>query len=367
MKGDGSHGLPRRAVLAHVASAAVLSAVPALAGNAMVAEEDAIEPDLPIIDCHHHLFDWREPHPGRSAYRWPDLMTDIRRSGHNVTDTIFVECSTMYRTDGPADQRSLGETEYVRAVAEQSAAGQDKCRVATAMVGKVDLSVGARAQDILERHMEASNGRFRGVRNSIAWDEFAPLKAMGLRRDLLSDPGFRAGFAALSAMDLNFDVWLFHPQIPELTALARAFPNARIILNHVGSPLGIGPYADQKLVFSNWKAAMADLAKSENVHVKLGGLGPFWPPRHTPENAHSKILAREWKPYIETVIEYFDIKRCMFESNWPSNQSISSYGTIWNAFKRITERYSLHEKTALYRETAVICYQLDDHKPAITI
>lgn len=359
MTRDVTRGLPRRAVLGGGLAAMALRSMPALGAGVAAIEEKAIEPDLPIVDCHHHLFDWRTPQPGRSRYILPDLMRDIAGSGHRVTDTVFVECSTMYRADGPAEERSLGETDYIRAVAAESATGRyGACRVASAMVGKVDLSIGDRAQSVLERHIEASGGLFRGVRNSIAWDDYAPLKTMGLRRDLLSDSGFRAGAAALSAMNLSLDIWLFHPQIPQLTALARALPGMRIILNHLGSPLGIGPYTDRAQIFADWKAAMVELARSGNVAVKLGGLGPFSGAGPSRADATSRKLAQQWRPYIETAIACFGPDRCMFESNWPANASVSSYGMIWNAFKRITAGYSDGEKAALYGGTARNSYRI---------
>ncbi|MET0366220.1 MAG: amidohydrolase family protein [Sphingobium sp.] len=364
MTGDAM-ALPRRALLAGMAGVGLgLSAGRGCAAaHSAGIEEAAIEPDLEIIDPHHHLFVYRTPGGDRPPYLPADFQRDIARSGHRVVQSVFVECSTMYRPDGPEDERSLGETDYVRGVAEASAedgaAGGALCRIASAIVGRVDLRRGDRVRPLLERHAEMSGGRLRGIRNSIAWDAYPPLSFMGAAaRDLLADPSFRQGFAALAPMDLSFDIWLFHTQIAALASFARDFPDTRIILNHLGCPLGVGPYAGQRdAVFANWKSAMNDLARSPNVLVKLGGLGPFLTGVDQGRRT-SAALAMEWKPYIETAIALFGPERCMFESNWPANAPVASYGAQWNAFKRITVNYSASEKAALYRGTARRAYRL---------
>lgn len=357
----GGMSISRRGLMAGLAGAGV--AFPfgnAIAAAATTTDEKPIEPHLPIVDCHHHLHAYRTPQLGQTPYLPTDFARDIADSGHNVVQSIFVECSIMYRPDGPAELRSLGETEYVGAVSREAAAGRyGPCRIAAAMVGRVDLTQGAKVPALLELHVSAAGGCLRGVRNSIAWDAHPPLAAMGLRRDLLDDPAFRQGFAELAPLGLSFDIWLFHPQIADLTRLARAFPGTTIILNHLGSPLGIGPYADRmEMVFEDWKAAMADLARSPKVIVKLGGLGPFWRRTQGEGRSGSRQLAAAWRPYIETAISLFGVDRCMFESNWSANASVGSYGAHWNAFKRITSGCSADEKAALYSGTSQRIYRL---------
>ncbi len=354
-------GLSRRSLLAGFAVASVAAgragAVLMPAGQTKGADEPAIEPELAIVDPHHHLREFRDPLDNRPRYLAADLTQDIIRSGHRVLETVFLECGLMFLPDGLPELRSLGETQYVRAVADRSDAGSGP-HIAAGIVAKVDLRLGARAAAVLERHIEAGGGRVRGIRNSIAWDAYPPLANMGLDRTLLANPQFREGVAALEPLGLSFDVWLFHPQIAELTALARACPGTRIILNHCGNPLGIGPYAGrQKEVFAVWKQAMADLAEQPNVKVKLGGLGSFsGPPVAVPRT--SSVLAEEWRPWIETCIDLFGPRRCMFESNYPADAASASYGTTWNAFKHITARYSAGEKDWLYRRTARDTYRL---------
>ncbi|MEC3950777.1 amidohydrolase family protein [Sphingobium sp. HWE2-09] len=349
--------LDRRALLAGLA----MSAMAGRASAAGAAQEVAIDPDRIIIDPHHHIRDYRDPQPGRERYVVADFLSDIATSGHRVVQSVFVECGLMYLPDGTAERRSLGETAYVYRMAQQVAAQHPTpCAIAAGIVGKVDLRIGAQADDLLRAHIEAGGGRLKGIRNSIAWDAYAPLAAMGLNKDLLSDPAFLEGFKALEPLGLSFDIWLFHPQIPALTALARRFPGTRIILNHCGNPLGIGPYAGQQAqVRADWDKAMTALATCPNVFMKLGGLGPFGPkPSDSPNGHGSLALAAQWRPFVERCIELFGAERCMFESNWPANAGVATYGVTWNAFKRIVQGASASEKDRLFRRTAQTAYRL---------
>jgi predicted TIM-barrel fold metal-dependent hydrolase len=182
-------------------------------------------------------------------------------------------------------------------------------------------------------------------------------------KGLLLDSTFRKGFGCLAPLGLSFDAWLFHPQIGELTDLARAFPDTRIVLDHCGGPVGIGRYANRRdEVFSVWKASIQQIAKCPNVTVKLGGLamrllGYDFHERPMPPS--SEEAAAAWRPYIETCIEAFGPKRGMFESNFPPDKGQCSYQVIFNAFKRIVAQYSEAEKTALFSNTATIFYNLN--------
>ncbi|MEC3912407.1 amidohydrolase family protein [Sphingobium sp. CR2-8] len=355
----------RRDLLAAIAMTAAAGrfapASAALAMNKDAPEERAIEPDLAIVDPHHHMRDYRDLTPGQERYLAADFLSDILRSGHRIIQTLFVECGIMYRPDGPVERRSLGETDYIARLGDDVAARRPPtCAIAAGIVGKVDLRVGARADDLLRAHMEAGGGRLKGIRNSIAWDAYPPLAGMGLNKDLLTDPAFLEGFKALEPLGLSFDIWLFHPQIASLTALARRFPGTSIIVNHCGGPLGIGPYADRQAeVRRDWGRAMAELATCPNVCVKLGGLGPFGPrPEESMKEAGSSVLAAQWRPFIERSIDLFGVERCMFESNWPANAGVASYGATWNAFKIIARGASATEKSHLFRRTAQKVYQL---------
>jgi L-fuconolactonase len=317
--------------------------------------EAVLEPDLPIIDPHHHL--WTRD---GNVYLLPELLADIA-SGHNVVATVFEECHSMYRATGPDEEKSIGETEFVTGVAAMGASGTfGTARICSRMVGRVDLTLGSRARSLLERHMIASGGRFAGVRQSTAWDASDRIHKVVPMPGMLLDPRFRAGFAALSALGLVFDAWVYHPQLSEVADLAAAFPGTQIVLNHVGSPILGGPYAaDRNKVFADWRAGMANLAKQPGVTVKLGALpirlpGVSAAAKDSPPS--SEEVAAAWRPWLETSIELFGADRCMFESNFPVQKRWCSWQVVWNAFKRLAANASAAEKAALFAGTAARVY-----------
>ena len=322
-------------------------------------EEPALEPDLPIIDPHHHV--WND---GRGRYLIEELLADIN-SGHNIIATLFVECRVMYRANAPLESRSLGETEFVNGIAAMSASGgYGPTRACAGIIGNVDLRLGSRAGAALEAHIAVSGGRLRGIRNVSAWHaEGIKATTSNPPPGLLLDPAFRAGFASLARYGLSFDAWLVHTQIEDLIKLARAFPDTTIVLDHVGGPVGIGSYFGKRQeVFTQWAALIRDISRCPNVHVKLGGLGmhTFGTDFHARElPPSSQDLAHVWKPYVETCIEAFGPARCMFESNFPVDKGSCSYSALWNAFKRLTANYTAAEKASLYSETASKVYRLE--------
>jgi L-fuconolactonase len=315
--------------------------------------EPILDPDLPIIDPHHHL--WMRD---GNVYLLPELLNDIA-SGHNVVATVFEECHTMYRASGPVAEQSLGETEFVTGIGSMIASGGfGTAKVCARMVGNVDLMLGDHVKSLLERHMIASGGRFAGIRQSTAWD--AGIHKVVPAPEMLLDTKFRTGFAALSALGLVFDAWVYHPQLNEVADLAAAFPGTQIVLNHVGSPILGGPYAaDRGKVFNDWKAGMAPLAVHPNVTVKLGALPIRLPglgaaAKQNPPS--SEEVATAWRPWLETTIELFGAGRCMFESNFPVQKRWCSYQVVWNAFKHIAANASAAEKAALFAGTAARIY-----------
>jgi predicted TIM-barrel fold metal-dependent hydrolase len=320
--------------------------------------EEVIDPGLPICDPHHHFWDRPE-----SRYLLDELLEDIS-GGHNIKETVFIECSSMYRADGPELSRPIGETEFVQGLAAMSASGgYGDTKVAAGIVSYADLSAGDAVTAVLESHIAASSNRFRGVRNSSCWDEDPGVRSYkSPMKGLLANAKFREGFSALDRLGLSFDAWLYHTQLGELADLARAFPGVPIILDHIAGPLGILSYAGKRdEVFQAWKAGMTDLATCPNVVIKLGGfgmpLGGFeWHKREAPPS--SADIADVMGPYYRHCIEAFGADRCMFESNFPVDKVSTSYTVLWNAFKRIAEDYSPTEKAALFRDTAVRAYRL---------
>lgn len=322
-------------------------------------EEEILEPDLPIVDPHHHLWDFQD-----NRYLLGELLDDID-SGHKIVATIFVECRAMYRASAPLETRSLGETEFANGIAAMSASGNyGTARVCAGIVGNVDLRLGGAAGAALEAHITTAGDRFRGIRNVSAWHSGEEIKATTANPPpgLLSDAEFRQGFACLAPLGLSFDAWLLHTQLNELGDLARAFPDTKIILDHVGGPIGVGPYSVRRdEVFVDWRNGIYELAKSPNVRVKLGGLGMRvigfdFHEQSRPPSSHQ--LSEAWRPYIETCIDAFGTERCMFESNFPVDKGMCSYQALWNAFKRVASGYSEDEKMKLFSRTACETYGL---------
>ena len=322
--------------------------------------EDVLDPEQPIVDPHHHLWD----HPG-SRYLLDELLSDTG-SGHRVVATVFVECMSMYRAGGPEALRPVGETEFVDGVAAQSASGRyGETRVAAAIVGFADLTLGDTVDEVLEAHLAAARARFRGIRHAAGFDPHDDVRNSHTNppKGLLGMPRFRDGVRRLARHRLTFDAWLYHHQIPELTDLARACPEVTIVLDHFGGPLGIGPYAGQRAeIFGQWKKDIADLARCPNVAVKLGGInmavnGFGWHRRDRPPTSE-ELVAATGDYYVHT-IDRFGPDRCMFESNFPVDKVSCSYVVLWNAFKRIAARFSPAERSALFHDTAARVYRLE--------
>jgi predicted TIM-barrel fold metal-dependent hydrolase len=323
-------------------------------------QEPIIEPALPIVDPHHHLWD-----VDRARYLLDELRADTG-SGHNIVATVFIEARAMRRAEGPVEMRPVGETEFVNGVAAMSASGlYGSTRHCAGIVGHADLTLGGRVEPVLEAHLRAGGGRFRGVRYITAWDADTSVRnpAYSPPQGLLGDSAFREGFAVLGRLGLSFDAWLFHPQIGEVADLARAFPGTSIVLNHVGGPIGVGAYAGRRAEeFPGWAASIKMLAACPNVCVKLGGLGMRlggFGFHELPEAPSSETLASAWRPYVEICIEAFGADRAMFESNFPVDKGSYSYPVFWNACKRLAQGASDTERAALFSGTAARFYRLD--------
>jgi predicted TIM-barrel fold metal-dependent hydrolase len=292
-----------------------------------------------------------------------DEMLQDTGGGHNIVKTVFLQCSAMFREDGPPEMQPIGETEFAQGIAAQSASGQyGKTRVAAGIVSFADLTLGAAVTPVLEAHIAASRNRFRGIRQIAIWDASPDIKSYVKNPGLILDPKFREGFACLQKYGLRFDATVNHPQLMDLVDLARAFPNISIILDHLGAPLGIGPYAGKREeVLRVWKKGIAALATCPNVVVKLGGMGIpnrgfAWYERTKPPG--SEELAEAIKPYYLWCIEKFGVDRCMVESNFPVDKISYPYTVLWNACKLITRDFTQGERVALFCDTAVRVYRL---------
>jgi L-fuconolactonase len=326
--------------------------------------EEPIDPAMPIIDPHHHLWD-----RGGARYLLDEVKRDIDSGGHNVRATVFLQCDSMYRADGDPKLAPVGETEFVNGVAAMAASnGYGPARICAGIVGFADLLLGADVDAVLEAHVRAGGGpggRFKGIRYCSVWDADPSIKStpMDFPQGLLLDAKFRSGFGRLSRYGLSFDSLIYHPQIPELTDMARTFPDTLIVLNHIGMPLGIGAaYAGRRdEVFADWTRNIVELGKYPNTRVKLGGMGMHmfgFDFEKRPVPPSSEDLAEAWRPFVETCLEAFGPKRLMFESNFPVDKRYYSYGVMWNAFKRLTASMSAGEKADLFFNTARDTYRL---------
>ena len=320
--------------------------------------EETLEPDLKICDPHHHLWDYPE-----STYLLPELLADTG-SGHNVVSTVFVECDAMFRADGPEAMRPIGETEFVNSVAAMAASGNfGATQAAAGIVSFADLNLGQAVGEVLDAHMAVTD-RFKGIRHAASWDPSDKVRNSHSKphQYMLGSAKFREGFAQLGKRNLSFDSWLFHTQITELTELARAFPETRIILDHFGGPLGIGPYKGKRdEIFAQWKIDVAALAECPNVYAKLGGLvmainGFGFNKAERPPTSDELVAAT--RPWYDYAIEVFGADRCMFESNFPVDKASCSYNVLWNSFKKIASGASASEKAKLFHDTAAAVYRL---------
>ncbi|WP_137894467.1 amidohydrolase family protein [Ramlibacter sp. 2FC] len=324
--------------------------------------EEALEPELPIVDAHLHLWDL-----GGYHYFIEEYARDLAACGHNVEASVFVECFMMYRARGPEHMKYVGETEFAVGMAAMADSGKyTRSRVAQGIVGYADLTLGERAREVIEAHLDAGNGRFRGVRQRAKWDADPVVKGRysADQPHLYLDPEFGKGIGVLASLGLSFDASIYHPQIPDVAGLARAHPDASIVLNHSGSPVGHSSYADKEAEnHAVWLAGMKELARCPNVTVKLGGVlmnlsnFDFTTAKCPPT---SKQLAELWRPYIEPCIELFGAERCMASSNFPVDKAGFGYGTVWNMFKHITAGCSEDEKRMIFAGTARRVYRLAD-------
>lgn len=317
-------------------------------------EEPILDPGLPIIDPHHHIWEQVD-----QRYLLPELLADTA-TGHDIRATVFIQCGAQYDMAEPTARRPLGETRFMTRVAEAAEAGPT--RACAGIVGLVDLTLGDRVAPLLEEHVALAGGRFRGVRNRTAWDA-SPLVRSNLESPPpgpLPLPEFRVGARRLAAMGLTLDVWAYHPQLPQVLEVARAVPELTLILDHCGGPVGVGPYR-RDAIFADWRASVRALAACPNVVMKLGGLamevgGDRF--HEAPLPPTSEALAAAWRPIIETCIEAFGADRCMFESNFPVDKGMCSYPVLWNAFKRLAAGASASERAALFSGTAARVYRL---------
>lgn len=324
--------------------------------------EEVVEPDLPIVDPHHHLWNYRDRPGYQPKYLLDDLHGDTG-SGHRVEQTVFIECEWAYREGGPDHLRCIGETEFVADVAAESAKSGG-ARIA-AIVGSCDMSLdSARLAEVLDAHDVAGRGLFRGIRHRLANDPTgsAHMGRGNAVEGLMQSDAFHAGVAELGRRGHSFEAWLYHPQLPELIDMTPNLGNTTIVLNHIGAPLGVGVFAGKRdAILGEWRESIAALSEHGNVVVKLGGIGMAiygmgWEQRDRP--ATSDEIVEAWGPSIRFIIERFGARRCMFESNFPVDKVSCSYRVLWNAFKKMSADLPAADRGELFRGTATRVYRL---------
>jgi L-fuconolactonase len=332
--------------------------------HAGAVREEVLEPDLPIVDPHHHLY-------GTAAdtnyYRIEDFQKDLS-VGHRIIGTVYMEAyKSGWRNTGPESLKSVGEIEMIRhATPGPIAIGRGLCHVAAGIVSNVDLTLGDGVSQVLDSHMEAAGGRLRGVRHHLAI--VRGLVGRFIKEppnpNLLSDPAFRKGYAQLQRHGMSFDAWIYQHQLDELINIADAFAQTPIVLNHLGTIIGVGEFRTQRAdVIARWRSQMRGLAARPNVVVKLGGMGmPVFGFgfENGQRPATSSALAKAWQPLVEESIEAFGTSRCMFESNYPVDKQSCGYLTLWNAFKLLTRSMSSDERCDLFYRTACRTYRLPE-------
>jgi predicted TIM-barrel fold metal-dependent hydrolase len=319
--------------------------------------EEAIDPERPIVDPHHHI--WAPPKP---LYGVEQLLSDLN-GGHNVRATVHLEAYEGWYEDGPEHLRAAGETQHVATLGERFSA-PGGVEIAAGIVGHADLTAGAKTAELLDRHIELGQGRFKGVRANLNWDEDVDVAGIPMVKDLSDSPRFREGFALLAPRGLVVDVFAYYTNLPVVADLVKAFPETPVVLNHCGGPLGRPPYTDRpQETFDQWRRNIEMMARFPNVHMKIGGLtNPFFGPlipaglREQPTAPTSQRLAELMRPYVEASIDAYGPQRCMFESNFPADKPYCDYVVLWNAFKRLASGYSESEQDDLFAGTAARFY-----------
>lgn len=319
-------------------------------------QEDILEPEQPIVDPHHHL--WvRHGH----YYLMPQWAKDLA-SGHNIVATVYAECESMYRREGPEELRSLGETEFATGCAAMAESGTfGNTQTCKGILSRVEMTLGEKTRDIFEQHIDRSGDRFKGIRYTTAWDQSDKIRSIAPVPHLLIDPRVQAAAKVMADLKLTLDCWVYHPQLEEVAQLAAAIPDLTIVLNHTGVPILGGPYRDRREeVFNDWSKGIEKVAAHENVYIKLGafpirrhndGIDRSLPPT-------SEEIEKAWSPWMHFCIEAFGTARAMFESNFPVQKLFSSYHVTWNAFKRIASGATMDEKADLFYNAAAAAYRL---------
>ena len=322
--------------------------------------EEIINPELPIIDPHHHLWNGDNQLAGSFPYLIENLNEDTF-SGHNIVGTIFMECAQGYYLDGEEKYKPVGETEFVINLIKDSEKLSKSTNI-MGIIGFADLMLGHEVKDVLNTHLSKGEGLFRGIRHAAGWDKNNEIHNSHSNpiENIYHNKSFMKGAEELINLKLTFDAWHYHHQINDLSIFAKKYPELTIIHDHFGGPLGVGPYEGKKEeIFKKWKDDISLLSESKNVYAKLGGLampvnGWNFHKQNKPASS-DQIVDMHHEYYLHT-INCFGVERCMFESNFPVDRRSVSYHVIWNAFKKMVLGYSDEDKNKLFFKNAKDVY-----------
>lgn len=318
--------------------------------------EEVIDPHGAVVDPHHHLWD-----RGGECYDLAAYEAEAA-AGHPVSASLYVECQNHYLEQGPEALRCVGETRWVVETLERAGAlgAPAVCR---GLLARADLALGARVQEVLAQHLQAGGSWVKGWRFCAAWDASGAIRSHYpsapdiFERDLTSH-----GLDAAAGTGLALDLWVYFHQLPAVERWLRQQPDALIVLDHCGGPIGLGAYAGRRdEVLAEWAQGLRLFADRPRVHLKFGGLamplaGFGW--HRWPEPPDSQTLAAAWRPYFEIALDVFGPGRMMFESNFPVDRSGCAQVTLWNAFKRLCAGLSAEERRQLLGGTASDVYRL---------
>ena len=313
--------------------------------------EEVLDPELPIVDPHHHLWDLRkiiiQPHRDflQKVYLTEEFANEIQRSGHKITHTVFAQCAAFYRKEGPEALRAVGEVEFANGVAAMSASGlYGDTQICAGIFSYADLSLGKTVKSVLESLQKASPN-FRGIRSPFP-------------NDFNSE--FLEGFKILGEMGLTYDNYSpDYTRLPKLAELAATHPEVTVIVNHLGGRINLNE--------QEWRECLEKVSKPKNVYLKLGGAQQRvndWEPafhrNQRPQPISSDELCKWLGKFYVKAIELFGPERCMFESNFPVDKECVSYRTLWNFFKKISIEMNLSkaDKDKVFSETAKLVYSL---------
>lgn len=327
--------------------------------------EEIIDPTRPIIDPHHHL--WKKRF--NRDYLLPELWSDTG-SGHRIVKTVFMECHAFYHREGKEHLKSTGETAFIADLAAQSKIESQNQAIISAIVANSDLCLAGDSEELLieslDEHRRLSSGLLRGIRDAGARDKRPEdLLIAGMAPPYLyGKESFRKGLRVLASEGLTYDTWHYHHQNLDFLDLARAVPECTMVLDHFGTPLGVGVYKNCKdEIFQQWKEDIREIARCPNVFAKLGGLampdnGFGWHLQDRPPGSDEFVTAQK-KYYLHT-IECFGPERCMFESNFPVDRLSINYHVLFNAYKKMVADFTEDEKHAMFYATAEKVYRLQD-------